>query len=93
MHALIAFFRTYRYIYVSDTFMNDVKFFCNICVYIHAGIRRCRRSCRLRWVNNLKPTIKRGDFEEDEIDLVIRLQKLLGNRQMPSSIHIFISLS
>ncbi|XVF31679.1 hypothetical protein REPUB_Repub17cG0012200 [Reevesia pubescens] len=45
-----------------------------------AGLNRCRKSCRLRWLNYLKPNIKRGDFAADEIDLIIRLQKLLGNR-------------
>nr|AKI23599.1 R2R3 MYB transcription factor [Prunus persica] len=45
-----------------------------------AGLKRCRKSCRLRWVNYLKPNIKKGDFAEDEVDLIIRLHKLLGNR-------------
>ncbi|XP_027351419.1 transcription factor MYB90-like [Abrus precatorius] len=45
-----------------------------------AGLNRCRKSCRLRWLNYLKPNIKRGDFSEDEIDLMIKLHKLLGNR-------------
>ncbi|KAL6286816.1 hypothetical protein ACE6H2_011206 [Prunus campanulata] len=45
-----------------------------------AGLNRCRKSCRLRWLNHLKPNIKRGDFMEDEVDLIIRLHKLLGNR-------------
>ncbi|MCD7456959.1 hypothetical protein HAX54_033726 [Datura stramonium] len=45
-----------------------------------AGLNRCRKSCRLRWLNYLRPHIKRGDFAEDEIDLILRLHKLLGNR-------------
>ncbi|XVE72208.1 hypothetical protein DITRI_Ditri11bG0020800 [Diplodiscus trichospermus] len=45
-----------------------------------AGLNRCRKSCRLRWLNYLKPNIKRGHFADDEVDLIIRLQKLLGNR-------------
>ncbi|GAB4832415.1 hypothetical protein Ancab_006432 [Ancistrocladus abbreviatus] len=45
-----------------------------------AGLNRCRKSCRLRWLNYLRPNIKRGDFTTDEIDLIIRLHKLLGNR-------------
>ncbi|KAI6691478.1 hypothetical protein NL676_028306 [Syzygium grande] len=45
-----------------------------------AGLNRCRKSCRLRWLNYLKPNIKRGAFQEDEVDMIIRLQKLLGNR-------------
>ncbi|CAI9780819.1 unnamed protein product [Fraxinus pennsylvanica] len=49
-------------------------------VPINAGLNRCRKSCRLRWLNYLKPNIKRGDFTPDEDDLIIRLHKLLGNR-------------
>ncbi|KAK9951013.1 hypothetical protein M0R45_006475 [Rubus argutus] len=45
-----------------------------------AGLNRCRKSCRLRWLNYLKPNIKRGDFTDDETDLIFRLHKLLGNR-------------
>ncbi|XP_061993495.1 transcription factor MYB114-like [Rosa rugosa] len=47
---------------------------------LQAGLKRCRKSCRMRWLNYLKPTIKRGEFEDDEVDLMIRLYKLLGNR-------------
>ncbi|XP_061369444.1 transcription factor MYB1-like [Gastrolobium bilobum] len=45
-----------------------------------AGLNRCRKSCRLRWLNYLKPNIKRGGFTEDEIDMMTRLHRLLGNR-------------
>ncbi|KAE9620002.1 hypothetical protein Lal_00040363 [Lupinus albus] len=45
-----------------------------------AGLNRCRKSCRLRWLNYLDPNIKRGEFNEDEVDLMLRLHKLLGNR-------------
>nr|CAD1856952.1 transcription factor [Fragaria vesca]CAD1856953.1 transcription factor [Fragaria vesca] len=49
-------------------------------VPLKSGLNRCRKSCRLRWLNYLKPNIKRGEFAEDEVDLIIRLHKLLGNR-------------
>nr|WHE08612.1 R2-R3 MYB transcription factor [Muscari latifolium] len=45
-----------------------------------AGLNRCRKSCRLRWLNYLCPSVKRGRFEDDEVDLIVRLHKLLGNR-------------
>uniref|UniRef100_A0A5B6YHE2 Uncharacterized protein n=1 Tax=Davidia involucrata TaxID=16924 RepID=A0A5B6YHE2_DAVIN len=45
-----------------------------------AGLNRCRKSCRLRWLNYLRPNIKRGDFAVDEDDIIIRLHRLLGNR-------------
>ncbi|TKY55199.1 Transcription factor WER [Spatholobus suberectus] len=44
------------------------------------GLKRSGKSCRLRWMNYLNPEIKRGDFSEEEEDLVIRLHNLLGNR-------------
>lgn len=45
-----------------------------------AGLLRCGKSCRLRWMNYLRPGIKRGNFSQDEEDLIIRLHSLLGNR-------------
>ncbi|CAL1389647.1 unnamed protein product [Linum trigynum] len=49
-------------------------------VPVRAGLNRCRKSCRLRWLNYLTPNIKRGEFSDDEVDLIVRLHKLLGNR-------------
>ncbi|KAL6960861.1 Transcription factor myb1, variant 2 [Sarracenia purpurea var. burkii] len=49
-------------------------------VPLRAGLNRCRKSCRLRWLNYLRPNIKRGNFTEDEVDLMIKLHRLLGNR-------------
>ncbi|XP_054795496.1 transcription factor MYB114-like [Prosopis cineraria] len=45
-----------------------------------AGLKRCRKSCRMRWLNYLKPNINRGSFTEDEADMIRRFHKLLGNR-------------
>lgn len=45
-----------------------------------AGLLRCGKSCRLRWMNYLRPDIKRGNITPDEDDLIIRLHALLGNR-------------
>nr|URY18856.1 MYB protein [Zanthoxylum bungeanum] len=45
-----------------------------------AGLYRCGKSCRLRWINYLRPDIKRGNFSQDEEDLIIKLHALLGNR-------------
>ncbi|XP_059451489.1 transcription factor MYB3-like [Corylus avellana] len=45
-----------------------------------AGLDRCGKSCRLRWINYLRPDIKRGNFGQDEEDLIIKLHALLGNR-------------
>ncbi|KAK1272637.1 Transcription factor MYB12 [Acorus gramineus] len=45
-----------------------------------AGLLRCGKSCRLRWLNYLRPDIKRGNITPEEDDLIIRLHSLLGNR-------------
>nr|UZG75439.1 MYB113-2 [Nigella orientalis] len=49
-------------------------------VPLKAGLNRSGESCRLRWLNYLNPNIKRGEFQEDEADLIIKMHKLLGNR-------------
>ncbi|KAI5082703.1 hypothetical protein GOP47_0002446 [Adiantum capillus-veneris] len=45
----------------------------------HAGLQRCGKSCRLRWLNYLRPDLKRGKFSPDEIRLIVKLHKTLGN--------------
>ncbi|KAH9299092.1 hypothetical protein KI387_030774, partial [Taxus chinensis] len=44
-----------------------------------AGLKRCGKSCRLRWLNYLRPDIKHGNISHDEEELIIRLHRLLGN--------------
>ncbi|XP_023636720.1 transcription factor MYB86 isoform X2 [Capsella rubella] len=45
-----------------------------------AGLQRCGKSCRLRWINYLRPDLKRGAFSQDEESLIIELHAALGNR-------------
>ncbi|MQL84596.1 hypothetical protein Taro_017096 [Colocasia esculenta] len=45
-----------------------------------AGLLRCGKSCRLRWINYLRPELKRGNFTEEEDELIIKLHSLLGNK-------------
>ncbi|CAO2819029.1 unnamed protein product [Amaranthus hypochondriacus] len=45
-----------------------------------AGLQRCGKSCRLRWINYLRPDLKRGMFSQVEEDLIINLHQILGNR-------------
>jgi hypothetical protein len=47
-----------------------------------AGLLRCGKSCRLRWINYLRPDIKRGNFTPDEEALIVRLHRELGNRSV-----------
>ncbi|XP_048235755.1 transcription factor MYB15 [Ricinus communis] len=45
-----------------------------------AGLLRCGKSCRLRWINYLRPDIKRGNFTEEEEETIIKLHEMIGNR-------------
>ncbi|GKV24016.1 hypothetical protein SLEP1_g33678 [Rubroshorea leprosula] len=45
-----------------------------------AGLLRCGKSCRLRWINYLRPDLKRGNFTEEEDEFIIKLHSLLGNK-------------
>ncbi|XP_078448277.1 myb-related protein 308-like [Wolffia australiana] len=45
-----------------------------------AGLLRCGKSCRLRWINYLRPDLKRGNFTEEEDELIIKLHSILGNK-------------
>ncbi|XP_039029481.1 transcription factor MYB4-like [Hibiscus syriacus] len=45
-----------------------------------AGLKRCGKSCRLRWMNYLRPEVKHGNFTEEEDSLIIKLHKQFGNR-------------
>ncbi|XP_019179143.1 PREDICTED: transcription factor MYB86-like [Ipomoea nil] len=45
-----------------------------------AGLERCGKSCRLRWINYLRPDLKRGTFSQEEENLIIELHALLGNK-------------
>lgn len=45
-----------------------------------AGLQRCGKSCRLRWINYLRPDLKRGTFSEQEESLIVKLHAVLGNR-------------
>jgi hypothetical protein len=45
-----------------------------------AGLLRCGKSCRLRWINYLRPDLKRGNFSEEEDELIIKLHSLIGNK-------------
>ncbi|XVE60013.1 hypothetical protein DITRI_Ditri05aG0092500 [Diplodiscus trichospermus] len=46
----------------------------------NAGLQRCGKSCRLRWINYLRPDLKRGAFSPQEEELIVHLHSILGNR-------------
>ncbi|PIN15981.1 Transcription factor, Myb superfamily [Handroanthus impetiginosus] len=46
----------------------------------NAGLQRCGKSCRLRWINYLRPDLKRGAFSPQEEEIIVHLHSILGNR-------------
>ncbi|XVE61664.1 hypothetical protein DITRI_Ditri06bG0058100 [Diplodiscus trichospermus] len=45
-----------------------------------AGLKRCGKSCRLRWLNYLRPNIKHGEFSDDEDRVICTLFASIGSR-------------
>ncbi|XP_037424634.1 myb-related protein Hv33-like [Triticum dicoccoides] len=45
-----------------------------------AGLHRCGKSCRFRWLNYLRPDLRRGSFSQQEEDHIVALHQILGNR-------------
>ena len=59
----------------------------------NAGLFRCGKSCRLRWINYLRPDLKRGSFSVQEEELIIHLHSILGNRLVMLCVCLFFELS
>ncbi|XP_021290283.1 transcription factor MYB106-like [Herrania umbratica] len=45
-----------------------------------AGLLRCGKSCRLRWINYLRTDLKRGNITAQEEETIVKLRAALGNR-------------
>ncbi|XP_057768374.1 transcription factor MYB36-like [Salvia miltiorrhiza] len=45
-----------------------------------AGLKRCGKSCRLRWLNYLRPNIKHGGFTHQEDTIILALYHNIGSR-------------
>ncbi|KAE8731478.1 Myb-related protein Zm1 [Hibiscus syriacus] len=54
----------------------------------HAGLLRCGKSCRLRWINYLRPNVKRGNFSKEEEETIIRLHETFGNKWSKIASHL-----
>ncbi|XP_066400021.1 transcription factor MYB61-like [Miscanthus floridulus] len=54
----------------------------------HAGLQRCGKSCRLRWINYLRPDLKRGTFSDHEERTIIDVHRILGNRWAQIAKHL-----
>ncbi|XP_038888759.1 transcription factor MYB14-like [Benincasa hispida] len=46
----------------------------------YAGLLRCGKSCRLRWMNYLRPNIRRGGFSLEEEEIIIQIYAQIGGR-------------
>ncbi|KAG0459955.1 hypothetical protein HPP92_023083 [Vanilla planifolia] len=45
-----------------------------------AGLKRTGKSCRLRWLNYLRPDVRRGNITPEEQLLIVQLHASWGNR-------------
>ncbi|CAJ1977073.1 unnamed protein product [Sphenostylis stenocarpa] len=57
-------------------------------VPIKAGLQRNGKSCRLRWINYLRPGLKRGKFNKQEEETILTLHHMLGNKWSQISQHL-----
>ncbi|KAF3796505.1 Transcription factor [Nymphaea thermarum] len=51
-------------------------------------LQRCGKSCRLRWINYLRPDIRRGRFTAEEENIIISLHSIVGNRWAHIASHL-----
>ncbi|XP_024972055.1 transcription factor LAF1-like [Cynara cardunculus var. scolymus] len=61
---------------------------CWSAVSTHAGLQRNGKSCRLRWINYLRPGLKRGIFTRHEEEIILTLHGMLGNKWSQMSQHL-----
>nr|QSD99701.1 MYB family transcription factor [Melilotus albus] len=54
----------------------------------NAGLLRCGKSCRLRWINYLRTDLKRGDISAEEEDTIVKLHTSYGNRWSMIASHL-----
>ncbi|KAJ0967111.1 hypothetical protein J5N97_024028 [Dioscorea zingiberensis] len=52
------------------------------------GLQRNGKSCRLRWINYLRPGLKRGMFSSQEEEIVMSLHATLGNKWSQIAMHL-----
>ncbi|KAM7499641.1 hypothetical protein LguiA_024055 [Lonicera macranthoides] len=57
-------------------------------VPVNAGLQRNGKSCRLRWINYLRPGLKHGVFTTQEEQTVLTLHGMLGNKWSQIAQHL-----
>ncbi|KAK6153070.1 hypothetical protein DH2020_012709 [Rehmannia glutinosa] len=53
-----------------------------------AGLKRTGKSCRLRWLNYLRPDVRRGNITQEEQLLIMELHAKWGNRWSKIAKHL-----
>ncbi|KAL8142837.1 LOW QUALITY PROTEIN: hypothetical protein V2J09_015869 [Rumex salicifolius] len=56
---------------------------------IDQRLNRCGKSCRLRWLNYLRPDIKHGNFSEEEEKIIYNLYLSIGSRFSKTGLTLF----
>ncbi|PUZ60021.1 hypothetical protein GQ55_4G089600 [Panicum hallii var. hallii] len=54
----------------------------------NAGLNRCGKSCRLRWANHLRPDLKKGPFDAEEVEKIIKFHIMWGNKWAKMASHL-----
>ncbi|XP_047959443.1 myb-related protein P-like [Salvia hispanica] len=54
----------------------------------NAGLLRCGKSCRLRWINYLRSDVKRGNISAQEEEIIFNLHASKGNRWSVIAAHL-----
>ncbi|CAL1373002.1 unnamed protein product [Linum trigynum] len=49
-------------------------------IAIISGLRRSGKSCRMRWLNYLRPNLKRGPISPEEEQIIVQLHDRWGNK-------------
>ncbi|KAG6473856.1 hypothetical protein ZIOFF_067774 [Zingiber officinale] len=62
--------------------------FCSHYVIMNRWLRRTGKSCRLRWLNYLRPDVRRGNITLEEQLLILELHSRLGNRWSKIARHL-----
>ncbi|XP_061369563.1 transcription factor LAF1-like [Gastrolobium bilobum] len=57
-------------------------------VPIKTGLQRNGKSCRLRWINYLRPGLKRGKFSKQEEETIMTLHHMSGNKWSQIAQHL-----
>ncbi|KAG8065422.1 hypothetical protein GUJ93_ZPchr0004g40163 [Zizania palustris] len=61
---------------------------CWSAVPVKAGLHRNGKSCRLRWINYLRPGLKHGMFSREEEDTIMNLHATWGNKWSQIARHL-----